>query len=181
MNCLGQETTSVLLEYPTNKSMKTLQSNKDFLAFLCEYLAFCHKVREGCLGKTPKFWISYMDHVSLILKLMRAVKTNNFDLYAFCISKMANLFFSFGGQNYARYLTYFSVFLANLESSYPGAVEQVKLGVISVARSFVPGNCCALDKTTEKTFMKHSKSKGGAGRMCANICGLKRNPAPYQR
>jgi hypothetical protein len=50
------------------------------------------------------------------------------------------------------------VFLANIEISHPGATDLFKRGAISLARSFVPGN-----KTIEETFMKHSKSHGGAG------------------
>ena len=68
-----------------------------------------------------------------------------------------------------------------MEFSHPGAVEEVKLGVISVARPFIPGNKCAIDKTMEETFMKHAKSKGGAGGLGAGICGLTKIYAAYHR
>ena len=125
--------------------------------------------------------MSYLDHVSLTLKLMRAVKTNDFELYAYCMTAMVDIFFSFGGHNYARYMSYFSMFIVNIEFSHPGALDDIKLGVISVARSFVPGNRCAVDKTIEETFMKHAKSKGGAGGGSTGICGLTKNFAAYQR
>ena len=51
-----------------------------------------------------------------------------------------------------------------------------KTGTFSVARSMIPGNRCAVDKTMEETFMKHAKSKGGAG-----LCGLLKNFDAYQR
>jgi hypothetical protein len=54
------------------------------------------------------------------------------------------------------------MFLANIEISHPGATDLLKRGAISVARSFVPGNRCPVDTTIEETFMKHSKSHGGA-------------------
>ena len=122
-----------------------------------------------------------MDHVSLIFKLLRAIKTNSFDLYAYCIREMCDLFFSFGGHNYARYLTYFSAFITNIEASHPGALEEIKRGVLSVARSQIPGNRCEVDKTMEETLMKNSKSRGGAGGSSAGISGLTRNYAAYQR
>ena len=75
--------------------------------------------------------------------------------------QMPDLFFSFGGQNYSRYLTFFSVFIANLDFTHPGAVEELKLGVISVARSFIAGNRYNVEKTMEETFMRNAKSKGG--------------------
>ena len=69
-------------------------------------------------------------------------------------------FFAFRGQNYARYLTFFSVFLANIDYSHPGASELIQSGAFSVARSFVPSSRSAVDKTIEETFMKHAKSRG---------------------
>ena len=122
-----------------------------------------------------------MDHVSLTLGLTRSVKLNDFHLYAFCLQEMPDLFFSFGGQNYARYLTYFSIAVANLDYSHPGSIDLIKAGCISVARSMIPGSRCAVDKTMEETFMKHAKSKGGAGGAGAGLCGLLKNQNAYQR
>ena len=48
----------------------------------------------------------YMERVRLVLSMLEAVKTDNFLLYAASINQMSPLFFSFDGQNYARYLTY---------------------------------------------------------------------------
>ena len=67
----------------------------------------------------------------LILSLNKSVKNNDFELYAFCLDAMSDLFFSYGGHNYSRYLTYFSTFIANLEYSHPGSLEQIKLGVFN--------------------------------------------------
>ena len=108
-------------------------------------------------------------------------KRNNFELYAHTLELMANLFFSFGGQNYARYLTYFGAILANIDVSHPGAVDLLRRGAISVARSFVSRNRCDVDKTMEETFMKHAKSKGGAGGCGAGVSGLLSNYNTYQR
>ena len=117
----------------------------------------------------------------LILSLNKSVKNNDFELYAFCLDAMSDLFFSYGGHNYSRYLTYFSTFIANLEYSHPGSLEQIKLGVFSVARSMIPGSRCAVDKTMEETFMKHAKSKGGAGGAGAGLTGITHNLNAYQR
>ena len=99
------------------------------------------------IGKTAQVWISYMNHIWLVLYLQEAVKNINFYLSANSIHKMADLFFSFGGQNHARSLTHFSVFLANLDASHPGAVDLLRLGSFSVARSMTPANRCDVDKT----------------------------------
>ena len=102
-----------------------------------EYRKFRDEVKSGILGPTARFWVSYADHVWLMLSLLHAVKCNNYLEYAFCISLLPDLFFAFGGQNYARYLTYFSMYLANIDHSHPGALDLIKTGVFSVARSFV--------------------------------------------
>ena len=91
------------------------------------------------------------------------------------------MFFSFDGHNYARYLTLFAVFLANLESSHSGATALLESGAISVARSEVPGNRCPVDKTMEGTFMKHAKSHEGPGSCGAGLTGILTNFNAYQR
>ena len=122
-----------------------------------------------------------MDNVWLALDVLKAVKTNDLPVYVHCLYNMADLFFSFDGHNYARYLTFFSVFLANIEESHPGATELLKGGAISVARSMIPGNRCAVDKTIEETFMKHAKSHGGSGGCGAGLTGILTNFDAYQR
>ena len=74
---------------------------------------------------------------------------------------MCDLFFAYNGQNYARYLTFFSVYMLNVDENHPGAEELLKRGAFSVARSSIPGNRCTIDKKIEETFMKHVKSRGG--------------------
>ena len=121
-----------------------------------------------------------MDDVWLVLNLMRAVKTNSYNLYIQCLCLMPDLFFSYGGFNYARYLTYFSAHLVNIALFHPGATNLLKHGAFSVARSFVPGNRCPVDKTIEETFMRHSKSRGGGG-SGAGLTGIQTNYDAYQR
>ncbi|XP_067659430.1 uncharacterized protein [Haliotis asinina] len=150
------------------------------IRYLSEYLNFRNAAREGELGKTAQLWLSYMNHVWLVLRLLQAVKTNDYLAYAECIGLMADLFFSFDGQNYARYVTFFAMFIANIEESHPGATELLKRGAISVARSFIPGNRCAVDKTIQETFMKHAKSRGGSN--CGSgFSGILTNYGAYQR
>ena len=110
-----------------------------------------------------------MNHVSLVLFLLYAVKINDYYLYGACLSKMVDLFFSFHGQTHAKYPCYFSLFLVNIEETHPGATELLKLGAISVARSFIPANRCAVDKTIEEAFMQHIKSQAGPGLRGAGI------------
>ena len=122
-----------------------------------------------------------MDNIWMVLELLQSVKTNNLSLYTQCLFNMADLFYSFDGHNYSRYLTFFALFLANIDETHPGASELLKAGAISVARSYVPGNRCAVDKTIEETFMKHAKSHGGSGGCGAGLTGILTNFNAYQR
>lgn len=162
-----------------NCDLKSLVADEDVRSLMSKYNQYRREVKGGIIGVTAKLWLLYMDHVWLILSLLHAVKTNNYLEYAYCMTLLPDLFFAFGGQNYARYLTYFGVFLANIDHSHPGALQLIKNGVFSVARSFVPGSRSATDKTIEETFMKHSKSRGGSGG--AGMVGILHNQDAYQR
>ena len=95
-----------------------------------------------------------MNHVWLILDITQAVKYNDYPLLSY-LEKMADIFFTFDEQTYARYLAFCAVFQANNEQTHPGARTLLEKGDFSVARSFIPGNRCPVGKTIEETFMKH--------------------------
>ena len=98
--------------------------------FLEKYSSFRQQIRGGGLGKTARFWVTYMNHVSLVFSLLCALKNNDYYLCGSFLSKMMDLFFSFDGLTFVRYLCYFSLFLINIEKTYPGATELLKLGAI---------------------------------------------------
>ena len=178
---LSQESHRVLNDVVSTCSPDAIESAMKSDAvreYLNNFLAYREKCRAGFLGKTAQLWLSYMDHVRLLLALNHAVKHNDFSLYAYCIHAMTPIFFSFNGQNYARYLSFFSMLLFNIETSHPGATDLLKRGAIGVARSFIPGNRADVDKTMEETFMRHAKSRGSGG---TGITGLLTNQEAYQR
>ena len=143
-----------LVKSPSKENETLVLANLHIVSYIERYLKFRETVRTGVLGKTAILWMSYMDHVWLTLNLLQAVKTNDFFAYSHCLCLMPDLLFSFGGQNYARYMAFFSMFITNIETSHPGATELLRRGAFSVARSFIPGNRCEVDKTIEETFMK---------------------------
>ena len=170
-----------VVESTTATTLEAALADDAISNYIEGYIQYRTEVTEGSHGKTGQLWASYMNHVWLVLTLVQAVKRNDFLAYAHCLHVMGDLFFAFGGQNYARYLTYFSTFLANIEESHPGATDLIKRGAMSVARSFIPGNRCAVDKTMEETFMRHAKSHGGAGGGGIGVSGILSNHDTYQR
>ena len=135
-----------------------------------EFLQFKQKIREGLLGKTAMFWMSFLDQATILFLMMWAIKHNDRPLYHKCNAEMANLFFAFDGHNYSRYLAWFDLYLTNLELTHPGAMELIDAGAISVARSRISGTREATDRVMEETFMRSSHGKGG-------YFGIYQNPA----
>ena len=73
----------------------------------------------------------------------------------------------------------FSVLLANIDDTHPGALDLLKRGAISVAHSMIPGSREDVDRTIEETIMRDSKAHSGASG--TGISGITRNYAAYQR
>ena len=75
---------------------------------------------------------------------------------------MCDLFFAYNGQNYARYLTLFSIYMLNVDGNSPRSRGNLKNRSFYKSSLFILGNKCAVDKTIGKTFMKHNKSRGNS-------------------
>ena len=72
------------------------------LNIINKYKQYDDNVRMGHLGKTAQIWLSFIDHSRLIFMLLYSIKVKDLKLFHKCNSDMANLFFAYGGQNYAR-------------------------------------------------------------------------------
>ena len=64
------------------------------LAIIKIHKDFQEKVGLGYLGKTARFWISFIYDTKLVLMLIFAFKTNNKKLFQKCNGEVANLFFN---------------------------------------------------------------------------------------
>ena len=93
-------------------SWKLFVGQPDVEDFVRQFIDFIQSTE---LRKTTEFWIQYTNHVNLCLTLIKAVKTNNFYLYRYCLIKMCDLFFAYNSQNYDRYLTFFSVHISHVK------------------------------------------------------------------
>ena len=111
IQCPSQHVLNELLKDPTCQNIFT------------KVELFKVNIRKGEHGKTAQFWLSYMDQVWCVLNLIKAVKTNDYDLYTKTIKEMPALFFAYDMQNYARYTAYYSVFLTNIETTHPVATD----------------------------------------------------------
>ena len=170
LSAVGDDSKQVLynmLEMPTKTSLNAALLNRACIDLVDHLIDFKADVRSGKFGKTAQLWMTYVDHIWMILTLIQAVKNNNLPLHIESL--------------YARYITFFAVFLANIEESHPGATQLLEGGANNVAMSLIPENRCPIDKTIDETFMKQSKSHGGVGGFGAGLTGLVYDYRSYQR
>lgn len=96
--------TSCSREY-LNEALK----EESVINIIDKYKSYQEKVAKGHLGKTAVFWMSFIKNCHLLFMLLYSVKTNNLELFQACNGEMANLFFAFDGQNYARFVKSFDI------------------------------------------------------------------------
>ena len=82
-----------LINAVTEENLNLLLSNPSITAYVNEYKEFQHKVREGLLGKTGVFWISFLDDARRVFMLIYAYKVNNLHIFHKAMGDMADLFF----------------------------------------------------------------------------------------
>ena len=150
-----------LIDDPSRENLELALSDATTTTIIEAYTNYGQDVRNGHLGKTAQFWMSFMDGAKLVFMMIYAVKIHDRKLFHKCNGDMANLFFAFNGQNYSRYLSWFEMFMTNIELTHPGAIDLIDKGVLGVARSMIPGALSAVDKTMEETYMKFAKGSGG--------------------
>eukprot|EP00745_Piridium_sociabile_P026705 TRINITY_DN42673_c0_g1_i18.p1 TRINITY_DN42673_c0_g1~~TRINITY_DN42673_c0_g1_i18.p1 ORF type:complete len:760 (+),score=189.88 TRINITY_DN42673_c0_g1_i18:236-2515(+) len=158
------ETRAILLTLakdPSDEMLSMALQNDKCKELLSRLSHFRERVRMGELGKTPQFWLTYMDRVRNMLELQRATKENDLPLHLASLQNMCKLFFSYDHPNYARYTAVYLQTILNLPTSHPGAENLLREKGFSVNRSAVPGSRTAVDITIEQTINRHAKSQGG--------------------
>ena len=86
----------------TRENLTMALEDPNTLNFIQKYYDYEEKVRNGHLGKTAAFWMSFITHCHLLFMLLHSVKTNNLQLFHKCNGDMAALFFAYDGCNYSR-------------------------------------------------------------------------------
>ena len=80
------EETMTLLDATTvssvHDSVRQLLEDDTMNNFFKDYKQYREEVRQGKHSKNLQFWLTYMDHIWLVLSLMYAVKMNDFELCA---------------------------------------------------------------------------------------------------
>ena len=68
-----------LAEIYADPDLYRCSTETQYHEFACKYKAFRHLVKEGKLGKTPQFWMIYLDLMRNENMIHLAVQENDFD------------------------------------------------------------------------------------------------------
>ena len=94
-HCQVQSTKKILktiIKCPSKHVLAKFLDDENLKAIFIQLENFKTEVRNGKHGKTAKFWLSYMDHVWTILKLIEYLKTNRYGDYLRTQNEMVYLF-----------------------------------------------------------------------------------------
>ena len=79
--------------------------------------------------------MTYAKIVGLIQLMQRAIKINDTALYSFALFEVIPIFFMTNHHNYARWMSLYSLDLANLETSQPDLQKSLTEGGFNVNRT----------------------------------------------
>lgn len=109
-----------------------------------------------------KYWLSYIDMVSLLLQFIRSIREGDWESYLASIRDMIPWMFAYDRVNYSRYLSVYFLDMQSLEKKHPNVLSAFQAGEFVVQRtnnssfSRVP-----VDQTIEQTVNRDTKTKGG--------------------
>ena len=76
----------------SSENLDAVMQNKALANSLEEYSLFRQQVRGGSLDRAAQFWLTYMNHASLVLSLQHAVKINDYYLYGAFLKSGGSIF-----------------------------------------------------------------------------------------
>ena len=125
------------------------------------YKDYLKQTRQGNLGKTAQYWLTYLDLMRMQHIIHTAVQENNFEAQLYAQEYFIPLYFVFNKTNYARYESYYLETLKTIENSYPGMKEMTKHAGLSVQGQDKYPLETLIDQRGEQTMNRDAKATGG--------------------
>ena len=142
------------------EALDSISETEELKTYAQTYAQAKKECSEGKYGKTPQFWMQYLNAVERLHILHYAININDFDLRLQMWEEAIQGCFSMNKVNYVRYGTYYVMQLNNLEQTHPGAGEELQKNGTSVCRNNLDIRQ-SIDGAGESTFMKDAKIVGG--------------------
>ena len=117
---------------------------------LRRYIQVKLKGLNGDYGKTPQYWLTYIQMVSELHLLHFPLKVNNFELKIKCWEKWLSLCFTANKIHYSHYGTFYVEQMKNLKIPNPGLTEEIEDFCLRKRNSVVIRQ--AIDSTGEQTY-----------------------------
>ena len=137
----------------------TLKNAKGFEEYYAKYAKMQNRFNVGESGVTAKYWMLYVRIIDLIRQLHFAININDYYLRLETWEELMVLSFTMNRQNYAGYGTYYLTQMGSLDSTNPGAHEEIQGKGISVCRNNT-GVRQSINGTGEQNFMRNSRTAG---------------------
>ena len=138
----------------------TLDANKSIQEYFNNYSNLKYEINNSEF-RLPKFWISYIEMVELLLNVIYACRAGLWDLLLECIREIIPYAFAYDNINYARYLSVMLGDMLALEYDFPEICEQFLLGNFTAQLSDGVFSRVETDKVIEMTLNKDTKTPGG--------------------
>lgn len=159
-----------LREKPTLANLANVTASTVFQSLKEKFKAFV----EDQTSILSKFWLSYMDMVSLLVRFTRATREGNWCDHLSATREIMPWMFSYDHVNYSRYLPLYWCQMHELQTTCPSAYEKLSNGDFCVQRSENPFSQISVDQAIEQTINRHTKTKGG-------IIGFSRRPGAVEQ
>ena len=143
-----------------NINKENLESllDDESIPFTQTYQRYRSRIRNRAAGKTAQFWMIYLDLMEAQVMAYNGVQGNNIDMMIKAWQTFLPMYFAFN--NYARYGSYYTYILVNMEQFYPGLKELIPKEDLSVQGQKKYPLQTAIDQRGEQTVNRDAKTSG---------------------
>jgi hypothetical protein len=113
-------------------------------------------------SETFTFWVTFLDGIDILLRILRAERSADFQLHINATCEAVPWFWAAGRSTYAKYVPTYVSDMKALEYTHPESYDHMISGGFVVRRSQNHAfNCVSTDQALEQTVNREGKSKGG--------------------
>ncbi|GFY66447.1 hypothetical protein TNIN_419531 [Trichonephila inaurata madagascariensis] len=117
-----------------------------------DYEIYKQQTINGEFGKTPQFYLIYINPIQYYLTLSRSIRAGDFELFKFVLPKITNLFFVCNQPNYARWASKYYDNLMKVPKLTQICSKNFKKGFFGIQRTYKPFSKQPFDLVLEQTI-----------------------------
>ena len=125
------------------------------------YEHYRNSVRNGKLGKTATFWLTYLDLVRMQHVIHTSIQENDFEKRVLGWKYFLLFYFALNYFNCARYGSYYAQVLESIQQMYPGLKDMLKCKGLPVQAQKKYSLRTSINQRGEQTINRDAKTSGG--------------------